>query len=124
MIAELNWEDFYGIREGISEIGKAELISWKFDPKAGVLNFEIERTFKIDEDKRSSYIKWENRAGLRDAIQDGAFKSRFHYSLVHESQLASADYQPIPYPVKMKMTSVFTTSSKVLIPSPTAMTER
>ncbi|WP_332404814.1 zinc-dependent metalloprotease [Vibrio metschnikovii] len=117
LIAELNWEDFYGIREGISEIGKAELISWKFDPKAGVLNFEIERTFKIDEDKRSSYIKWENRAGLRDAIQDGAFKSRFHYSLVHESQLASADYQPIPYPVKDENDiGFFTTSSKVLDP--------
>ncbi|WP_438895129.1 hypothetical protein, partial [Bacillus cereus group sp. BC329] len=47
----------------------------------------------------------------------GAFKSRFHYSLVHESQLASADYQPIPYPVKDENDiGFFTTSSKVLDP--------
>ncbi|MBC3619501.1 zinc-dependent metalloprotease [Vibrio metschnikovii] len=117
LIAELNWEDFYGIREGISEIGKAELISWEFDPKAGVLNFEIERTFQIDKSKIGSFINWSTRAGLRDAIEDGAFKSRFHYSLVHETQLASANYQPIPYAVKDENDiGFFTTSSKVLNP--------
>ncbi|WP_217532553.1 zinc-dependent metalloprotease [Vibrio metschnikovii] len=117
LVAELNWEDFYGIRDGISEVGNAELISWQFDPADGVLNFEIERTFQIDKSKIGSFINWSTRAGLRDAIEDGAFKSRFHYSLVHESQLAAADYQPIPYAVKDENDiGFFTTSSKVLNP--------
>ncbi|MCA2493500.1 MoxR-like ATPase, partial [Vibrio sp. 2175-1] len=116
-IAEFNMEDLYGITEGIDEIGAPRLISWDFDPKNGLLNFELERTFRIDLDNISDYINFATKASLDEALVDGAFKSRFYYSLVHESEVATEGYQPILYPVGDENDiGFFTTSTKKLNP--------
>lgn len=116
-ISEFNMEDLYGVTDGISEQGTPRLISWDFDPKNGVLNFELERTFRIDLDKISQYINFATKASLEEALVDGAFKSRFYYSLVHESEVATEGYQPILYPVGDENDiGFFTTSTKQLNP--------
>ncbi len=110
-------EDLYGITEGIDEIGAPRLISWDFDPKT-VFNFELERTFRIDLDNISDYINFATKASLDEALVDGAFKSRFYYSLVHESEVATEGYQPILYPVGDENDiGFFTTSTKSLTQS-------
>lgn len=115
-VSEFNYEDLYGLTDGLTETG-VTLISWDFDPKGGVLNFELERTFQIDIDKMSNYINFGTKAGLEDALSDGAFKARFYYSLVHESIVASKDYEPILYPIGDENDiGFFTTESKKLNP--------
>ncbi|MET2955648.1 zinc-dependent metalloprotease [Vibrio harveyi] len=98
-IAEFNMEDLYGITDGLTEIGSPRVISWDFDPEKGTLNFELERSFRIDLDNMSAYINEDTKAGLDDMLVDGAFKSRFYYSLMHESVVATKDYQPVLYPI-------------------------
>lgn len=115
-VSEFNYEDLYGLTDGLTE-KDVTLISWDFDPKGGVLNFELERTFQVDIDKISNYINFGTKAGIEDALSDGAFKARFYYSLVHESILASKDYEPILYPVGDENDiGFFTTASKKLNP--------
>ncbi|MBW3694621.1 MoxR-like ATPase [Vibrio sp. T187] len=115
-VVEFNYEELYGLTDGLDEVN-VELVSWDFDPKAGVLNFELERTFRVDLAKISNYINFNTKAGIEDALSDGAFKSRFHYSLVHESIVASKDYEPILYPVGDENDiGYFTTASKKLNP--------
>ncbi|MDF2154044.1 M66 family metalloprotease [Vibrio sp. CAU 1672] len=116
-VSEFNMEDLYGVTDGVSEQGTPRLISWEFDPEKGVLNFELERTFRIDMDKISDYINFATKASLDEALVDGAFKSRFYYSLVHESQVASEGYQPVLYPVGDENDiGFFTTATKQLNP--------
>ncbi|CAK4068779.1 zinc-dependent metalloprotease [Vibrio sp. 16] len=117
IVSEFNYEDLYGLTDGITEQGTPTLVSWEFDPKNGVLNFELERTFRVDLDNISDYINFATKAGLEEALVDGAFKSRFYYSLVHESVVASEDYQPVMYPVGDENDiGFFTTSTKKLNP--------
>ncbi|EGA69731.1 hypothetical protein VISI1226_17740 [Vibrio sinaloensis DSM 21326] len=94
-ITELNFDELYGTKEGLTAQGSPEVISWEFDPKSGVLNFELEQTFSIDISQLSSYINW---SAMEEELGNGSFKARFFYSLVHEDHLASKDYQPIVYP--------------------------
>lgn len=94
-ITELNFDKLYGLKRGITVQGSPEVISWEFDPKAGVLNFELEQTFSIDINQLSRYINW---SAMEEELANGSFKARFYYSLVHEDHLASKDYQPIVYP--------------------------
>jgi len=116
-IAEFNKEDLYGVNDGISEQGTPRLISWDFDPEKGILNFELERTFRVDLDNLSDYINFATKASLEEALVDGAFKSRFYYSLVHESEIATEGYQPILYPVGDENDiGFFTTATKKLNP--------
>lgn len=117
IVSEFNYEDLYGLTDGITEQGTPALISWEFDPKSGILNFELERTFRVDLDNISDYINFATKSGLEEALVDGAFKSRFYYSLVHESVVASEDYQPVMYPVGDENDiGFFTTSTKKLNP--------
>ncbi len=116
-VSEFNMEDLYGLTDGVSEQGTPRLISWEFDPKKGVLNFELERTFRVDMDKLTDYIDFATKAGTEDALVDGAFKSRFYYSLVHESAIATEGYQPILYPVGDENDiGFFATATKALNP--------
>lgn len=94
-VTELNLDELYGTKEGLSAQGDPEVISWEFDPKSGVLNFELEQTFSIDVEQLSSYIDW---SAMEEELANGSFKARFYYSLIHEDHLASKDYQPIVYP--------------------------
>ncbi|RYU70621.1 MoxR-like ATPase [Aliivibrio finisterrensis] len=96
LVSDLNWDELYGTKDGLTPQGSPEVISWEFDPKKGVLNFELEQTFKINFDKLSRYMDW---SAMEEEMAKGSFKARFYYSLVHESHLASEDYQPILYPV-------------------------
>lgn len=94
-VTELNFDKLYGTKEGLKAQGSPEVISWEFDPKKGVLNFELEQTFSIDLEQLSSYIDW---SAMEEELANGSFKARFYYSLVHEDHLASNGYQPIVYP--------------------------
>ncbi|WP_039475699.1 M66 family metalloprotease [Vibrio sinaloensis] len=94
-ITELNFDKLYGTKEGLTPQGSPEVISWEFDPKGGVLNFELEQTFSIDLSQLSRYIDW---SAMEEELANGSFKARFYYSLVHEDHLASKDYQPVVYP--------------------------
>ncbi|KHT45814.1 zinc-dependent metalloprotease [Vibrio sinaloensis] len=117
IVSEFNYEDLFGLTDGITEQGTPKLVSWEFDPASGVLNFELERTFRVDLDNISDYINFSTKAGLEEALVDGAFKSRFYYSLVHESVVASEGYQPIMYPVGDENDiGFFTTQTKRLNP--------
>ncbi|MCV6023219.1 hypothetical protein OFO93_42630, partial [Escherichia coli] len=49
---------------------------------------------------------------MDEALVDGAFKSRFYYSLVHESEVATEGYQPILYPVGDENDIGFCTTTK------------
>ncbi|GEK11989.1 zinc-dependent metalloprotease [Aliivibrio fischeri] len=95
LVSDLNWDELYGTKDGLTPQGSPEVISWEFDPKKGVLNFELEQTFKINFSKLSRYMDW---SAMEEELAKGSFKSRFYYSLVHESHLASEDYTPIVYP--------------------------
>ncbi|MCV5245790.1 hypothetical protein OFC58_34860, partial [Escherichia coli] len=54
---------------------------------------------------------------MDEARVDGPYKSRFYYSLVHESEVATEGYQPILYPVGDENDiGFFTTSAKKLNP--------
>ncbi|QFT10249.1 M66 family metalloprotease [Vibrio sp. THAF190c] len=117
IVSEFNWEDLYGLKDGITEQGTAKVISWDFDPENGILNFELERTFQVDLDNLSDYINFSTKSGLEEALVDGAFKARFYYSLVHESVVASDNYQPVMYPVGDENDiGFFTTQTKKLNP--------
>ena len=117
IVSEFNWEDLYGLKDGITEQGTAQVISWDFDPENGILNFELERTFRVDLDNLSDYINFSTKSGLEEALVDGAFKARFYYSLVHESVVASDNYQPVMYPVGDENDiGFFTTQTKKLNP--------
>ncbi len=116
-VSEFNYEDLFGLTDGVTETDGAKLISWEFDDKSGVLNFELERTFRIDMDKLSDYINFSTKKGLEEALVDGAFKSRFYYSLVHESVVATEGYQPALYPVGDENDiGFFTTETKKINP--------
>ena len=93
---DINWDELYGLKDGISPVGTPDVLSWEFDPKTGVINFELEQTFSVDFDKISRYMDW---GALEEELAKGSFKSRFFYSLVHEDNVASKDYQPVIYPV-------------------------
>lgn len=117
IVSEFNYEDLYGLKDGITEQGTAKVISWDFDPENGILNFELERTFQVDLDNISAYINFSTKSGLEEALVDGAFKARFYYSLVHESVVASDNYQPVMYPVGDENDiGFFTTQTKKLNP--------
>lgn len=117
LVSEFNLDDLYGLKDGITEQGEAKVISWDFDPENGVLNFELERTFQVDLGNLSAYIDFGTRSGIEDALPDGSFKTRFYYSLVHESVVASENYQPVMYPVGDENDiGFFTTRSKKLNP--------
>ncbi|WP_159651701.1 zinc-dependent metalloprotease [Vibrio atypicus] len=111
---DINWDELYGLKDGISPVGTPDVLSWEFDPKTGVLNFELEQTFSVDWDKISRYMDW---GALEEELAKGSFKSRFFYSLVHEDQVASADYKPILYPVgDENEIGFFATTTKKLDP--------
>ncbi|WP_373958504.1 M66 family metalloprotease [Vibrio gigantis] len=117
IVSEFNYEDLYGLKDGITEQGTAKVVSWEFDPENGILNFELERTFQVDLDNLSDYINFSTKSGLEEALVDGAFKARFYYSLVHESVVASENYQPVMYPVGDENDiGFFTTQTKKLNP--------
>lgn len=110
LVSDLNWDELYGTKDGLNPQGDPEVISWDFDPVSGVLNFELEQTFAIDFDKLSRYMDW---SAMEEEMAKGSFKARFFYSLVHESHLASEDYQPILYPVNDENDiGFFTTTTK------------
>ncbi len=117
IVSEFNYEDLYGLKDGITEQGTAKVVSFDFEPENGILNFELERTFQVDLDNLSDYINFSTKSGLEDALVDGAFKARFYYSLVHESVVASDSYQPVMYPVGDENDiGFFTTQTKKLNP--------
>lgn len=110
LVSDLNWNELYGTKDGLTPQGSPEVISWEFDPKEGVLNFELEQTFKINFDKLSRYMDW---SAMEEEMSKGSFKARFFYSLIHESHVASDDYQPILYPVNDENDiGFFTTTTK------------
>ena len=110
LVSDLNWDELYGTKDGLTPQGSPEVISWEFDPKEGVLNFELEQTFKINFDKLSRYMDW---SAMEEEMAKGSFKARFFYSLVHESHVASEDYKPILYPVNDENDiGFFTTTTK------------
>lgn len=114
LVSDLNWDELYGTKDGLTPQGSPEVISWEFDPEKGVLNFELEQTFKINFSKLSRYMDW---SALEEELAKGSFKARFFYSLVHESHIASDDYQPILYPVNDENDiGFFTTTTKVKNP--------
>ncbi|MUK93925.1 MoxR-like ATPase [Aliivibrio fischeri] len=114
LVSDLNWDELYGTKDGLTPQGSPEVISWEFDPKKGVLNFELEQTFKINFSKLSRYMDW---SAMEEELAKGSFKSRFYYSLVHESHIASEDYQPVLYPVNDENDiGFFTTTTKVRDP--------
>lgn len=110
LVSDLNWDELYGTKDGLTPQGSPEVISWEFDPKEGVLNFELEQTFKINFDKLSRYMDW---SAMEEEMAKGSFKARFFYSLVHESHVASEDYKPILYPLNDENDiGFFTTTTK------------
>ncbi|MGR6859029.1 zinc-dependent metalloprotease [Aliivibrio salmonicida] len=110
LVSDLNWDELYGTKDGLTPQGSPEVISWEFNPKKGVLNFELEQTFKINFSKLSRYMDW---SAMEEELAKGSFKARFFYSLVHESHLASKDYQPVLYPVNDENDiGFFTTTTK------------
>lgn len=111
---DINFDELYGVKDGITAVGKPDVLSWNFDPQSGVLNFELEQTFSVDFDKISRYMDW---GALEEELAKGSFKSRFFYSLVHEDNIASPDYQPVLYPVgDENEIGFFTTTTKRLDP--------
>ncbi|USH01451.1 zinc-dependent metalloprotease [Grimontia kaedaensis] len=114
---DINYVELFGVKDGLTEVGDAELIHWEFDPSNGVINFELERTFSVNLDALDGHISYDTKAGIDDILRDGGFKSRFFYSLVHEDMVKSNDYTPVLYPVNDENEiGFFTSSTRVIDP--------
>lgn len=72
----------------VTESAEPRLISYEYNPKEGVINVEIERTFTADP---------EDQYQFGSNLEDLSFKTRFFYSLVKLDKLASKDYEPVYY---------------------------
>ncbi|EGA68872.1 hypothetical protein VISI1226_11102 [Vibrio sinaloensis DSM 21326] len=72
----------------VTESADPRLISYEYNPKEGVINVEVERTFTA-----SAEDQYQFGGDLRNL----SFKTRFFYSLVKLDKLASEDYEPVYY---------------------------
>lgn len=97
-VLEINPLDIMTV-EADSCLQKAETKLVGYTIKKGVLNIELEKTYKTSKAWRciaEHYFRdSENMSGFSQA----GFKVRFFYSVVNLKDLASKDYEPVAYPI-------------------------
>ncbi|PSW02677.1 zinc-dependent metalloprotease [Photobacterium lipolyticum] len=81
--------DAWWTADNVEETAEPRVISSIYDPKKGVLNIEVERTFTASPDDAYDF---------GGNLEDLSFKTRFFYSMVQLDKLTSDDYQTVQYP--------------------------
>lgn len=97
-VQELNSLDIFTVEDNPC-IFKIDQKLSHYEIKPGVINIELEKTYKTSGDFRciiDHYIA--DPEGLT-ALSQAAFKVKYHYSLVRLKDLESKNYEPIHYPI-------------------------
>lgn len=97
-VQEINSLDLFTVEDNpcVYKIGQ-KLTHYEIKP--GVINIELEKTYKTSSDFRciiDHYIA--DPEGLSE-LSSAAFKVRYHYSLMRLKDLESPNYEKVPYPV-------------------------
>lgn len=97
-VQELNSLDLFTVEDNPCVYKIAQKLT-HYEIKKGVINIELEKTFKTSNDFRciiDHYIA--DPEGLTE-LSNAAFKVRYHYSLMRLEDLESKNYEPVKYAI-------------------------
>ncbi len=100
-LLELNTLDIWNV-EGdrcLRRSGEPKLVHTDIDPKSGVINFEIERTYSKEQYFSCIWRDFFQDTTSWTGLTASSFKMRFFYSIIKLDTLATRSYEKVEYPV-------------------------
>jgi hypothetical protein len=92
-VKEVNTLNLFTVSESCIQTIDSKMTQYEI--KKGVINIEVERTFKINEQSRCIV-----RLFYDDKLSSASFKVKYFYSLIKLKDLASPDYEKVAYPIQ------------------------